>query len=62
MGLWRETKTPTGRERVEIDVKELRLRLKTLARQGNIEIVQLAIQSMLEEIEDRQYQLTHNQK
>lgn len=62
MGIWKETKTPTGRGRVEIDVKELRLRLKTLARQGNIEIVQLAIQSMLEEIEDHQYQLRYNRK
>lgn len=57
MGLWKHTKTSTGRDRVEIDVKELQLRLQTLASQGNIEVVQLALQSMLDEIEDRQFQL-----
>ena len=57
MGLWKHTRTSTGIERVEIDVKELQLRLQTIARQANIEVVQLALQSMLDEIEDSQYQL-----
>jgi len=62
MGIWKETKTSTGKGRVEIDVNELRLRLKTLTMQGNIEIVQLALQSLVEEIEDYQYQLKINAK
>lgn len=53
MGLWRHNKTSNGRTRLEIDIKELRLRLQTLAKQGNIEIVQLALQSMIEELEEQ---------
>jgi len=53
MGLWRYNRTSTGKTRLEIDIKELRLRLQTLAKQGNIEIVQLALQSMLDELEEQ---------
>ena len=53
MGALMVTKTsPTGKSSVEVDINELILRLKTLEKGCNIEIVQLAISSMLEEIED----------
>jgi hypothetical protein len=53
MGSLSEVKTsPKGKTKVEIDVDELILRLKSLVNVGNIEIVQLALQSMLDEILD----------
>jgi len=42
--------SPTGK--IEVDVKELTLRLQSLTRGCNIEVVRLAISSMLDEIED----------
>ncbi len=39
-------------EKIEVDVKELTSRLQSLARGCNIEVVRLAISSMLDEIED----------
>lgn len=41
-----------GKEKVEVNLKELKLRLQSLANECNIEIVQLAISSMLDEIKD----------
>jgi len=53
MGALVVTKTsPAGNYKVEVDVKELTLRLQSLTEGCNIEIVQLAISSMLDEIED----------
>ena len=56
MGLWKYSNTSNGKVKLEIDARELRLRLQTLAKQGNIEIVQLALQSMLDELEEQQTQ------
>ena len=51
MGALVVTKTsPAGKSKVEIDVDELTLRLKSLTNGCNIEIIQLAILSMLDEI------------
>ncbi|KKN34729.1 hypothetical protein LCGC14_0790730 [marine sediment metagenome] len=52
MSLFTTTNTPDGDEKVEIDVKELILRLQSLTDGCNIEVIQLAISSMLDEIED----------
>ena len=47
------TRTSTmGDSRVEINVQELTIRLKSLESGCNLEIVRLAIASMLEEIKD----------
>lgn len=52
MGLWKTTKTSNGKKRVEIDAKTLQLRLQSIVEVQNMEIIQLAIQSMLEELEE----------
>lgn len=52
MSLFVVSKTLSGKEKVEVDVKELRLRLQSLTSECNIEIIQLAISSILDEIED----------
>lgn len=52
MSLFMTTNTPDGGEKIEVDVKELTLRLQSLTDGCNIEIIQLAISSMLDEIED----------
>lgn len=44
--------SPTGDSRVEVNVQELALRLQSLEDGCNLEIVRLAISSMLEEIKD----------
>jgi hypothetical protein len=55
MGLWKYSNISNSiKTKLEIDVRELRLRLQTLSKQGNIEILQLAIQSMLDELEEQQ--------
>ena len=46
------TKISDGKDKIEVNVKELTSRLKSLANGCNIEIIQLAISSMLDEIED----------
>ena len=46
------TTSNDGEKKVEVDVKELALRLQSLTNGCNIEIIQLAISSMLDEIED----------
>ena len=50
MGALVVTKTSPAGSRVEIDIQELTLRLKSLTEGCNIEVVQLAILSMLDEI------------
>lgn len=52
MGIWKTTKTPNGKQKAEIDAKVLKLRLQIIAKEGNIEIVQLAIESLLDELEN----------
>jgi len=52
MGLWKTTKTSNGKQRVEIDAKTLQLRLQSIMSTQNVEIIQLALQSMLEELEE----------
>jgi len=44
--------SPVGEGKVEIDVQELILRLQSISSGCNIEIVQLAISTMLEELDD----------
>ena len=45
-------KTSHGLNKVEVDLRELIIRLQSIAGQCNIEVVQLAIASMLDEIKD----------
>lgn len=53
MGALVMTKTsPVGKGKVEVDVKELILRLQSISNGCNIEIVRLAISTMLEELDD----------
>jgi hypothetical protein len=51
MGLWKISKC-SGKH-FEVDVKQLKLRLQVLVKQENTEIIQLAIQSMLEELAEQ---------
>lgn len=44
--------SPTGDPKVEVNVRELALRLQSLEDGCNLEIVRLAISSMLEEIKE----------
>lgn len=53
MSLWRVKTLPSGKKYTEVDVNQLILRLEVIIRQSNLEVVQLAIQSMLEELEDK---------
>jgi len=52
MNLVVTTTTPDGKEKVEVDVRELTLRLQSLTNGCNMEIIQLAIFSMLDERKD----------
>jgi len=52
MNLVTTTKTSDGKEKVEVDIRELTLRLKSLTEGCNMEVIQLAISSMLDEIGD----------
>lgn len=52
MNLVTTTKTSDGKEKVEVDIRELTLRLKSLTEGCNMEVIQLAISSMLDEISD----------
>jgi hypothetical protein len=52
MGIWKSIKTSNGKQRDEIDVNVLILRLKSIVKEGNIEVAQLAIESLLDELED----------
>jgi len=53
MGLWTIKTLPSGKKYTEVDVRQLTLRLKTIAKQGNLEVIQLALQSMLEELDEQ---------
>lgn len=53
MGLWKTTKTSNGKKRTEIDAQTLLYRLQSIIHTDNAEIMQLAIQSMIEELEDK---------
>lgn len=52
MNLVVTTKMSDGKEKVEVDVRELTLRLQSLTKGCNMEVIQLAISSMLEEINE----------
>ena len=54
MSLWKIRSLPSGQKLDEIDVRQLTLRLQSIVDQGNIEIIHLAIQSMLEELDERE--------
>jgi hypothetical protein len=53
MGLWKISKC-SGNRHVEVDVKQLKMRLQAIIKQGNTEVMQLAIESMLEELSEQQ--------
>ena len=53
MGLWKISKC-SGNRHIEIDVKQLKMRLQAIVKQSNTEIMQLAIESMLEELSEQQ--------
>ena len=56
MSLWKKIKFPNGKEHLHIDPKELYLRLRSLLEQGNIEVLQLGLESIVEELEDHKSQ------
>jgi len=53
MGLWKISKC-SGNRHIEVDVKQLKMRLQAIVKQNNTEIMQLAIQSMLEELNEQE--------
>jgi len=52
MALINLAKTPEGKTRQEINVKELISLLQSVEKEGNIEVIRLAIQSILDELID----------
>jgi len=52
MNLVKTKVTSDGKQKIEVDVRELTLRLQSLANGCNMEVIQLAISSMLDEIRD----------
>lgn len=52
MKLMKVKKGLNGKEKIEVDIKELILRLKSISSGCDIEIIRLAISSMLDEIYD----------
>lgn len=42
----------TGKNKVEIDIRELQSRLKSIVSKSDVEVIKLAIHTMLEEIAD----------
>lgn len=54
MGLWKTTKTSNGNQKTEIDTSTLLLRLQCIIDSQSAEVMQLAIQSMIEELEERE--------
>ena len=52
MSLWKIRLLPSGNKINEINLRQLTLRLQSIADQGNIEVIHLAIQSMLEELNE----------
>jgi len=54
MKIWKKARLSNSKDpRYSIDIKELKLRLESIAKEGNIEVVQLAIESLLEEINEQ---------
>ena len=54
MSLWKIRLLSSGTKVNEVDATQLILRLQSLVDQGNIEVMHLAIQSMLEELRERE--------
>ena len=52
MEIWKNTRNLSDKNHIEISVTELQLRLQTILQLGDIEIVQLALQSLLDEVDD----------
>ncbi len=52
MGLWKISKC-LGDRHIEIDSKQLKMRLQAIVKQNNTEIIQLAIESILEELSEQ---------
>lgn len=52
MGLWKVSRYSD--KHFEIDVKQLKIRLQAIIKQNNSEVMQLAIESMLEELSECQ--------
>lgn len=52
MSLWKTTRLPPNFTIVELDVDELKKRLINLIDQDNTEIIHLALQSIIEELDD----------
>jgi hypothetical protein len=52
MRLIKIKKGSNGKEKIEVDIKELILRLKSISNGCDVEIIRLAISSMLDEIYD----------
>jgi len=52
MGLWKISKQHKNNY-AEIDAKQLKLRLQAIVKQSNAEIIQLAIQSILDELNEQ---------
>lgn len=55
-------KNKNGKYRVEINEKTLILRLREIANSGSIEIMKLAIETILEEIEDAHHTILNGEK
>lgn len=52
MALWRSVQISYKKYRDEINIKELILLLQSIEEEGNIEIIKLTIQSMLDELSE----------
>lgn len=47
-----KTSLLTGKSKPEVDIYELQLRLKSIAKETDVEIIKIAISTMLDEIAD----------
>ena len=54
MTLWKTRSLSSGEKIHEIDIRQLILRLQSIVNKGNMEVAQLAIQSMLEELKEKE--------
>lgn len=52
MGLWKIKTLMSGEKKAELDLEELKLRLKYLTKQNDSEVISLALQSILDELEE----------
>lgn len=52
MGLWKVKVAASGHKYTEIDLRQLKARLKTIAKLDSVEVMRLSLQSMLEELND----------